>query len=752
MTQITHTVSREKVPIGSYWIASLSVLVGAGFVVLIAVSLFFVAKNYRPTLNWDQWGDLQFLINIKNGMFSLPELFTQNNEHRIFTSRLFFLIDALWFGYLNIFLLTVIFISQLILGGIIALLWFDHTYDIRIRAAACLGGAAILVAIVQFDNLIWGFQTQMSHLYLFALLALLALGGACVENRSSRRWIFLALYVILNALAAFTMANGLIVLGAAVMLMIFLGGRWSAFIVVGVSGLTVAIAYLHGYHTPAHLSLADRLTLAPHIMRYACDLLTAPLTTHSLARALLGACVIGSLLFATGTAIWDLHAGRRTPMAPAVLMCLAGFVFVSAVLTGIGRFGVEQASSGRYATAALVFWLSMVGVATWLIVERLKIAHSMKGRHVFAVVCLAAMLAEGIRLDFDATTQRIMSEWARRIDRASMALINNVYMTEGVGLDVLFVPPVIKARVGELRALGWNIFSPRQKTYAPPVHLIAGLPEAGTPTCRGFVDRVIRLDSQRVALRGWLLGPTVAQSPSWVFLRDQQGGVVGYFIPLDWRPDLIEQFGLAAGNGYFAGIDFKRAVPAGNLKISLVAVFDDSVEQTCTFPSELNVPAYEIASDYGQLRGKPIPGLRANTRGPVTPQGWPPGFPGLPVENPSLFTVGPPSPEPATITFRFDASALGSEDLAIPVAANTGYDFRINISTLTNGSIETLTLNTLYYNLWKIWRIAIIPRGSLPANDEILVTIQIPPKVLPAGATVGPPFATPANANRAALY
>ena len=754
MTQTAETTVGADAPRPMRRVAALSAVLAAGFVVLIAVSLFYVAKNYRPTLNWDQWGDLKFILDIKDGTFTFSDLFAQSNEHRPFTGRLFYLIDVFWFGYSNIFLLTTIFVSHMLLGGLIAFLWFDRSYDVRLRAAACIGGAATLVTIVQYENLIWGMSVVWAHTYMFALLALLALGTAGLQVRNIRRWLFLGLYVVFYALCAFTQANGLLVAGAAVMLIIFQRGRWLDFIVVVAAALIVGALYMYGYHAPGYHHLTDQLSLAPRILLYVCNFLGAPVATRTSVRMLLGGAGVALLVLATVAAIWDLRRGRRMPLAAAVLTCMAGFVFISAVIIGIGRasLSMEQGGSGRYATAALVFWLSIAGVAYWLIVERFGFARSARGRSVFAVVFLVVLLAQDIRMEANPNTQSGMMEWALRIDRASMAIINNVYFTEGVGLDVLYVPSVIKERAGRLRTYGWNVFSLPQKTYAPPIHLVASLPAAGVPACRGFVEPVIRLDGQRLALRGWLSASASGQSPSWIFVRDQLDGIVGYFLPLDWRQDLVNTNGPFAGNGYFAAVDFKHPIPSGSLKVSFVAVFDHGPERVCTFVSQLNVPASEITSDYGELPGRPIAGIQAAARGRATVQkDWPPGYFGLPVPSDKLFTVGPASSEPATVTFRFDAAKLGSDDLAIPVGANTGYDFPIEVSG-PGGPIETLTLNTLYYEVWTFWRLAIIPHGRLPAEGEIVVTVQMPEKIPPNGATIAPPFATPANPNRAALY
>jgi hypothetical protein len=723
-------------------------LAGSSFV--IAFSALLVFRNYRPTLNWDQWGDLTFLININAGHFSLLDLFAQNNEHRIFTARLWFLVDAFLFDYQNAFLLVIIFISHLLLGGLTVFLWFDRTDRPMLRAAACIGGAAALVTIVQYDNLLWGFQIEFSQVYLFGLLALLALGKACLEVGPARRAAFLGLYIVLSALSAFSLANGVLLPVAAIMLIFFMRGSWTKIVVVALSGIALGAIYLTNYQIRG----TDYLVVT-HVVRYTCYLLAAPFVKNIGAAVLFGAFGAALLFLITVAGLWSVWRRNNVPLRPAVLTCLAGFTLASAVVTGIGRaaaLGVEQAASGRYATVALLFWLSLAGAAYCFISQRFLFRRGVTVRNAIATGALVALVLVVGRLESDADSQRAMSEWASRIDRASMAIINNVAMTEGAGLDVLFIPPIIEQRAKLLRQYGWNIFSSRQKTYAPPIHRVLGVSDKPAQSCRGFVDTIMRLDAQRIALRGWLLPPTTVHSPSWIFVLDELGGVVGYFLAHDWRPDLVEKFGAAAGNGYFAAVDFKRPIAPGALKLSLVAVFEGDTERTCAFTGNVDVPGYEIASYYGTLPGRALGGLAGESNGSVvTRQKVPIGFPALPVSDPLLHAAGRPSPEGGAVTYRFDVSSLGADDLAIPVCADASYEFPIVIVG-SNGPIESIKLNTLSYPVWKIWRLAIVPRARLPARGEIAVKVQIPEKAAPAAATLGPPFATPANPNRAALY
>ena len=508
MTQTAETTIGADASRPTRHVAFLSVVLAIGFVALIGVSLYFVVKSYRPTLFRDQWDELKFLFDIKNGTFPFSELFSQANEHRPFTARLFFMIDAFWFGFSNIFLLAMIFVSHLLLGGLIAFLWFDRSYDVRLRAAACIGGAATMVTIVQYENLTWGESIVWAHTYSFALLALLALGTAGLLVQNIRCWLLLGLYVVFYSLSSFTQANGLLVPGAAVVLIVFQRGRWLDVIVVVAAALIVSAFYMHGYYAPGLFPLAEQFTRAPSVLQYLlylCHLLAAPWITDPTGRALLGGAGIGLLMLVTVAAIWDIRARRPMPLAPAVLTCLAGFTFVSATLISIGRasFGLWHAGESRYATPALVFWLSIAGVVYWLFIERLNLVRMAQARKIFAITLLAFLLAQVIRIDASDDTQRALSERILAIDRGSIALINNSYLTEGVGLENLYFPQAIKGRAAQLRAYGWSIFSPHQNTYAPPIHLLAGLPAKDIPICRGYVDAVTRLEVGEGGDKAW---------------------------------------------------------------------------------------------------------------------------------------------------------------------------------------------------------------------------------------------------------
>jgi hypothetical protein len=727
----------------------------SGFILLIIVSMFLVTKNFRPTLNWDQWGDLRYIFAFKDHQISFRGLFAQNNEHRIFTERLLFLIDATWFGYRNTFLVSVIFASHLLLGAIIGWLWLDRTYGNPLRVASALGGAAALVSIAQYENLLWGFQTGFVHVYLFALLALVALCRACTETQAYRRYGLLLAFFCLYTLSTFTMANGVLLVGAALIAVVLMRPTLIFLATLPLAGVFLAWLYFYNYQTVTYLQLATSPSHFRDVFLYILYFLAAPFAHDPLSRTLLGGLGVLLLLGVFGLLLREVLMRRPPQAAPVVLACAALFAVNSAAVTAVGRvasFGLAQATSARYATPAIIFWLSAIGAAYWLLSARFAHARWARTRQAAALILLYLVLVQTYRLDFDPDTRRGMNEWALRIDRASVAIVNNVYLTDRTGLDVLFLPPVIREYTTRLRDEGWSLFSPSDKTYAPPVHLVAGLPVGGAVPCRGFIDSVARLDGQRLVFRGWLHAGTPPTSPDWVLVRDSLGGVIGYFFALDWRPDLVAQFGATGGYGFIGAVDFKQPVASGKLRLSFAGTFAEGDERSCSFESEVTVPEQETTSSYGELPGRAIAPMRTEQQGNLKPsQTWPP-LPPLPSADARPLIVADAAPGPSHATFSFDLAALGQDDLAIPIGSLKGnFVIPVDVETETG---STLSMHVPVYrdNVFPVWRLTIIRRANLPKAGRISITVNIPAELAPTAVVIGLPFATPPNPNRGALY
>jgi hypothetical protein len=712
------------------------VVLAFGFTFLICVSLYHVMMYFRPTLWNDQWG----VLSTFGQPFSIHKLFYHANEHIILTSVLLFWVDVICFGHQNAFLVAVTFLCQLTIGGIIGFLWIDRKVPIKIVAA--LSSAATMVSLIQYENLLHAFQVQISLVSLFAVLALMFLGRACIEKRW-RCWILFAVFVALSLLAAFSMANGVLVFGGAAVLVVLLNAEWRLLTASLVAGATIIVLFLLVYEQPDWI---QRVTvtdwrLFPDVLLYVAHFLGAPFTYDPINRAVLGIFGLALMLGILGFLALDRIRSRHIPWPPVVLVCIAVFASLSGAMAGAGRLiccGLASAGTSRYTSTALIFWISALGAVWWIISALL----SLRTKLAILAAALAAWWLVVFQIDFDLTTRRLVRSSAIEIDRGSMALINNVYLTDGSGLDNLYDPMVIKSQIKLLREHGWNIFSPREMTYVPPVHLLAGLPQ-NTPTCHGSIDTVERLDGQRLALGGSILHPITGQTPKWIFVRNGTNGIVGYFLVLGRPPDTLDQ-GDAVDSGFFAGVDFKQTVPTGKLNISLVAIFDSDRQPACILNAVLDVPSYETSTFDGQIPARSILGLRHDEAIKMpTGNG---SLPSLP--DPEMFTMVARPDQPAKAVFYFDAAALEGDDLAIPVASRTDF-VALTVDVLgPAGLIESMALKTSQ----NTWHIGIIHRSQLPATGEVTITLRAPALVLRETTIVGSPFATPSNDIRASLY
>jgi hypothetical protein len=332
------------------------------------------------------------------------------------------------------------------------------------------------------------------------------------------------------------------------------------------------------------------------------------------------------------------------------------------------------------------------------------------------------------------------------LDRGAFALLNDVYFSEHAGLDLLYHPAAIRERAHLLRQYGWSVFSLKQGTYSAPVHLLGGSWEK-IVACRGEVESATRLDSQRVALRGWLLPPADNVAPSWVFVLDESRRVVGYLSALEPRGDLGEVFGAAPAAGFFGGIDFKRPVAPGQLRLSLVAVFGANPERMCSLSAEIAVPIHETSISFGGLPGRAILGIVTEAHGRFRAI---PSAPYPPLPNETLFALNSVPRGVAGIDYRFDVRELGDDDLVIPVTASDDRYFDVEIAN-ESGPIHSFKVKLYSETTWNIWRVAIVPRSQLPLSGQIRVMLSFPNDTA-SGLVVGSVFATKPNAGRAALY
>ena len=155
----------------SFWLSWGLLLagLGAGF-----ASAYIVITTYSPLPHWDEWSLFDHLAT--GGGWSLPWLWAQHNEHRIFVAKIFFLLDVELFHGTQTFLLISIFLVQLLQVALLS--WSLRVFG-GLRGSAWRVGTGLIAYCIlcptQYENFVWGFQLQFVVSAAMATLTVLGL-------------------------------------------------------------------------------------------------------------------------------------------------------------------------------------------------------------------------------------------------------------------------------------------------------------------------------------------------------------------------------------------------------------------------------------------------------------------------------------------------------------------------------------------------------------------------------------------------
>src|SRR5579859_5129673 len=92
--------------------SALSYLILLGGALTVALALYIVITTYSSLPYWDGWTQIEVAANGRSPL-SPSWLWEQHNEHRLVIPKLFLAVDLLFFRARHAFLLTSIFVIQL---------------------------------------------------------------------------------------------------------------------------------------------------------------------------------------------------------------------------------------------------------------------------------------------------------------------------------------------------------------------------------------------------------------------------------------------------------------------------------------------------------------------------------------------------------------------------------------------------------------------------------------------------------------
>ena len=243
--------------------------VGAGI-----ASAYLVITTYSPLPHWDEWSLFDHLA--KGGGWSLPWLWAQHNEHRILTTKIFFLLDVQLFRGTQIFLLTCIFLVQLLqvallswslraLGG-----WRGSQWRIGVGLIAYC-----ILCPTQYENLVWGFQVQF---VMTACMATLAIASLLLYQRDDRTK-YLVTSIAAATIATWSLANGMLLWPLLIVASLWLRMRahvWRTLLVAGALNYRPVLLSLPSVQLATRVSLPSARACATSVSTSAAPSFATP--------------------------------------------------------------------------------------------------------------------------------------------------------------------------------------------------------------------------------------------------------------------------------------------------------------------------------------------------------------------------------------------------------------------------------------------------------------------------------------------
>ncbi len=532
----------------------------------IVVSANMVITTYSPLPHWDEWSLFDHLAT--GGGWSLPWLWAQHNEHRILTTKVFFLLDAELFHGTQKFLLASIFLVQLLqatllswslrqLGGMQGALWRTGTGLI----------AYCVFCPTQYENLIWGFQLQF---VVTSAMATLSIVGLLLYRRESHVR-FLVICVLAATVATWSLANGMLLWPLLIGVALLLRMWRSVFAVLVPFGMLNIGLYFFHYHRPSPQSVPVSLQSVVASTEYVAVYFGSTWVRHSSSAIALVAGAIG--ICAALIVIVRVLRSRRSELPfEFELSFLMLFVLATAAITSSGRLhlGLEQATASRYQTFALVFWCCL-GIQLLL-----RVAASQRRFQATATALLVVMLASATQVRLPL----IDAQWLQmRLKIISLSLLTGV-QDPAVLADAFPDPQVVLRDAAYMKLHHLSIFAGKQyrqlgNSIDSQYHVTPG------NMCLGAISSSQILpadDGNGLRLTGYAWDRQL-QKPAADIVATENGRIVGFgtsaVIPFfRTRPKPHED------PSRFGWIAF---VPDSSSRIQLYAVTDKGQSNACPF-------------------------------------------------------------------------------------------------------------------------------------------------------------------------
>jgi hypothetical protein len=355
------------------WLRQRSGIISLGLALLplaagLAWAMHATADARRNVVYWDELDTaLALVLRLEAGptaMETAREILRINNEHRMVTSRLLFIVQYHLTGTLNFDGLN--WLGNLsILTACVILVLHAGTPLRRLLLGLALG--LMIFQLGNYENLLWS-GASIDH---FTVLLLATVAALALANPTTTRTVVAALAGIA---ASFTLAHGLAIWPAGILA---LRARRRALLAWLVTGTAAATAFLSGFRVNEAQSFPEAsIEAALRVMKYWLALLGAtPSVGHTELAPWAGAALLGGIGWMVGR--------RRFRRDPAVAALLA-FLLIGAALIAAGR--------AEHSQGVVFSRYHVISALAWAVTFTLVLEHIGAGRHPRLTLAAGALV------------------------------------------------------------------------------------------------------------------------------------------------------------------------------------------------------------------------------------------------------------------------------------------------------------------------------------------------------------------------
>lgn len=531
---------------------------------IVMTSLIGGVIWFSPVPYWDMWdGFLDFYSKVQAGDYAA--WWAPHNEHRIVLSRLFFWSDIRWFGGLSYSLIVINYLLAAA-GCVVFAQFLNEAFKQLPNKDTRPFFMCVLVSWLfcwsQYENFTVGFQSQFFMAQLFPLCAFYFIYKmSSVPQKATQYFTFATLF---GVLAVGTMANGVIAMPLLLLYGLFCRIGWRKNVVLGV--LAVVCASFYFYKAPVkegsllHTVLSDPLGIAHYIFAYVGSpfYYIAPFSKISLKVAV---AAVAGFFFIVAVAVYaylNIRSVRKNYLHLSLLLFIL-YIGGTALGTAGGRLelGVEQATSSRYTTPALMVWaalfvMMMPILSRWAEKSRAILA-------VFLMLSVALLIGQTRALGSknDLHFERLVAALALELKVSDKTQVNYVYPSVEHALQV--------ARIASANNI--SIFD--AKPILGAQEKIGSLSNrTDGKQCLGAIEQILPVvgEDRWAAVSGWIYDEASETVPSSVVILDQKNIVVGYAITGGDREDIAKLQGASAARSKLKGYVLKGGL-GGPLKV-----------------------------------------------------------------------------------------------------------------------------------------------------------------------------------------